>query len=422
MNFIEQVVYDAVKSDPKLKIFIRNQYQSLFDILPRKNNWTKYPLDVKPGFFFGFHDITPFSQHDDMMLANKLTIPLHMPGRDDGLKVGYFKRIDGFKQFTEIGESFAWNYHKGCRLQWTSDNKIIYNDVQGDRMISRLFCPHTARKKSLPYPIDSVMPSGRLASFFSYDRLETYMPGYGYRYCDNYSFCNDNAPEKTGIFTMDLHNGEVHMHLSLKELSEMPHVPESVKDQYFFVTHSLFSPNGKYLSFLFRSVDPEYTSKRWSSLIVLNLRSGECHVAPTEGMVSHYVWNAQDQIVAYCRVDGSDSHVLFEGPKMEQYKRVAYPRLNSDGHQSMISNHVFVTDTYPDKFRIANLYMVDMQGDQVVKLASLNSPKRFQSIPYAHWACDLHPRMNRKGDIVCFDSVHTGERSLCLMKIPRLEH
>ncbi|MBL7473719.1 hypothetical protein [Robertkochia sediminum] len=417
MNVLEQVVYDAVKSDPRLKIFIRNQYQSLFDLFPRKRNWSRSSIAVKPGFFFGFHDVSPFSPDDRLLLANKLTIPLRMPEIDDPLQVGFFDGDNDFSEFNVIGESYAWNYHKGCRSQWTSDQKIIFNDAEDGRVVSRMYCPRSLEQKSFPFPIDSVMSDGPLASFFSYDRLEALMPGYGYRYRDHYAYVDENAPEKTGIFTMNLQSGAVCMHRSIKALSELPHVPESVREQSFFVTHSLFSPNGTYLAFLFRSVDPEYTAKRWSSLIVLNLKTDECHVAPTNGMVSHYVWNNKNQIVAYCRLGNIDSHVLFEDPSFKNYRRVGYPDLNSDGHQSFISDHEFITDTYPDKFRVANLYKVDMKKGTVTKLAALNSPKRFQSVPYSHWACDLHPRMNRKGDIVCFDSVHTGERSLCLMKI-----
>ena len=31
--------------------------------------------------------------------------------------------------------------------------------------------------------------------------------------------------------------------------------------------------------------------------------------------------------------------------------------------------------------------------------------------------CDLHPRWNRKGDMICFDSVFEGHRGLYIVKV-----
>jgi len=416
MNPIEKFVYDKLKGNPRLKLFVRNSYQSVFDLLPRKRDWSIAPIEVKSGYFFGFHDISPFSQTDDKVLANKLAIPLRKPMVDDPLIVGYFTFDNQCKDFNKIGESFAWNYHKGCRLQWAGKDKIIYNDALNGKLISRVYSTESSETTTLPYPIDSINAEGTIASFFSYERLEKLMPGYGYPHQDDYSFLEENAPDKTGIYTMRMEDGSIQLLKSVKELSEMSHVPETVKNEMFFVTHSLFSPDGQFLSFMLRSTTLDNLNKRWSSLIVMDLNTEQCFVAPTEEMVSHYVWNARNQIVAYYRVDGIDSHILFEDPTLANYKRVAYPFLNSDGHQSFASDEVFVTDTYPDKYRMANLFKVDMSNNKITKLATLNSPKMFQSRSF-HSACDLHPRMNRKGDVICFDSIHTGMRSLCFMNI-----
>ncbi len=39
MNKLEKIVYDRVKSNPKVKMFIRNAYQSLYDIFPDKEDF-----------------------------------------------------------------------------------------------------------------------------------------------------------------------------------------------------------------------------------------------------------------------------------------------------------------------------------------------------------------------------------------------
>ena len=53
MNKIERFVYDIVKSNPKIKQ-IRNIYQGVFDLMPRKKNYSVNPIILKEGFFMDF--------------------------------------------------------------------------------------------------------------------------------------------------------------------------------------------------------------------------------------------------------------------------------------------------------------------------------------------------------------------------------
>ena len=63
-----------------------------------------------------------------MLLAHHTTIPVRMPRKDEGLEVGYFDFSEaGIGDFHPLGESFAWNYHKGCRLQWLDGEHVIFN-------------------------------------------------------------------------------------------------------------------------------------------------------------------------------------------------------------------------------------------------------------------------------------------------------
>lgn len=418
MNKIEKIVYDAVKSNPRVKIFIRNSYQSFFDILPNKKDYSINEIDFREGFFYGFHDISPFSKDSSKLLANKLTIPLRMPKRGDVLEIGYFPFDKRMKDYIKVGETLAWNYHKGCRLQWLGKNSLIYNNADGDKLISCIYDLENNTQRSLHYPIDSVSTCGRYASTFSYGRLEKLMPGYGYAtYDDDESFKQIKMPDNTGLFLGDVNSNSKQLLVSIKEITEIGELTPGYEDCYHYVTHTLFSPDGKYISFLHRWADISYTDKRFSRLLTIDVETKKCYVAPTTGMVSHYVWNTKNQIAAYCRTENIDSHVLFEEPTLQRFRRVAYPKLNSDGHQSFISDNSFVTDTYPDKYRMANLFSVDCNTNKATLLARLNSFKRYQSLPFKHWCCDLHPRMNPDGNLVCFDSVHTGKRAICVMKI-----
>ena len=77
-----------------------------------------------------------------------------------------------------------------------------------------------------------------------------------------------------------------------------------------------------------------------------------------------------------------------------------------------------MTDTYPDKFRMAKIYKVDVITQEVELLISVYSSKEFQTKDFkCHIACDLHPRVSFSGKYLCFDSPRTGKRGLYVMAL-----
>lgn len=419
MNKIEKIVYDLVKKTPWLKLLIRNIYQGIFDLLPRKKEFSVNPISIKENFFYGFHDTLPFSESNDKLLANKLYFDLRMPLKGESLDVGFFLLDNGkFGDYVKVGESLSWNYHKGCRLQWLTVDKLIYNTVSKEgTLLSIIYDINTLESKEVCMPIDSASHDGRFATSFSYERLEKYMPGYGYCYEDDYSYIDNQYPEKSGLFLVDLKTNTSSLLVSLKKLYELvkEEVGASVSNHY--VTHSLFSNDNKYIAFFHRWVGDD-TRKRYTRFMIYDLAKKELFSLPTGYMVSHYVWNENNEIIVYCNYEGVDCHVLFKIEDLINSHKVAYPRLNSDGHQSFLGNSKFVTDTYGDKFRMSKLYLVDVNTSEVELLASVYSPNKFQTkIPTKHIACDLHPTVSKDGKYVCFDTVKSGKRAIALMRL-----
>lgn len=417
MNKIEKIVYDALKNNPKLKTVTRNIYQSIFDLIPDKKNYFDSDIIVREGYFFGFHDVSPFSKDETHILANKLLIGLHMPAPEEKLGVGFWD--ENLDKFYLIKETCAWNYHKGCRLQWVGDScdSFIFNDIVEGHLGANIYSIKNQQFKSIYAPIDTVSPDGKYATTFSYERLDKYMPGYGYPYSDS-SFLSEPASENTGLSIIDLDSGNTRMIISLRQLSQIK--PEStMRGANHYVTHTQFSPDGRKVAFLHRWTfdDPD---KRWTRLVTCDIDGTNIYISNTSGMVSHFDWDKEHGILAYCQVDGIDGHFIFSDYKMESAKRVG-GKINSDGHQSYIPNtNYFVTDTYPDRRRYAKIYKINIENDAVKLIADIKSPKKYQSPDlYRHWACDLHPRVSPSGKWLCFDSVHTGKRALCIIKNKR---
>lgn len=420
MNSLESFIYNAVRKNPALKKATRNIYQNVFDLLPQKKEYYRKELHFRENFFFGFHDVCPFSSDETKLLANHNTFDLRMPQTTEGLQVGYFDFQGGqLGEFHQIDFSYAWNYHKGCRLQWLDDKRIIFNTAIKNKLASKVIDLCTQEEEIINYPIDTVHSSvnGSYATSFSYERLERCMPGYGYYYHDG-GFLEKAAPVDTGLFLVDLKQNTRKLLVSLADLSNT--VAKPFQNGYLhFVTHSEFSPDGKYISFLYRRISEsgDYM-KRWTRIIVYDLLKNRTIILPTQESGSHYVWNKKNQLLASCIINGKSCHVLFDMNNIADYRIVAGNILNSDGHQSFISDTSFVTDTYPDKYRMAKIYKVDINTEKTELLVNVYSPKQFQTKDFrCHIACDLHPRISPAGKYVCFDSPRTGKRAIYIMNL-----
>ena len=411
MNRLESFVYKRVKNNYIIKNLLRNIYQGVYDLMPNyESKFESNPI-VLEDYFFGFHDVTPFSEDSSKLLSHHLLIPLRMPTENDALEIGYFDG-ENFQTWHKVGETHAWNYHKGARLQWVAKDKLIFNDARNHKLISKIVNIENGDTKVVDYPIDTVSADGKYATSFSYGRLQYNMPGYGYAIGDD-DFLTEDTPADTGLFLIDLDNNSRKMLLSLKEISEFQH-EQSMDGKIHFVTHTEFSFDNRYIAFLHRWYKG---TSRNTRLIVYDRETQQMMASPTTGMVSHYAWNHKNGIIAYCRVENVDSHVYFSSPDMKEWKRCGYPKLNSDGHHHFIDDDWFLVDTYPDKWRHVKLYKVNRNTDEVVLIADAKSPKKFVSpSEHKHWKCDLHPRCSEDGKWISFDSVHTGKRSLCVMK------
>lgn len=76
-------------------------------------------------------------------------------------------------------------------------------------------------------------------------------------------------------------------------------------------------------------------------------------------MTSHCCWKSDKEILAYARKkDTGNGYYLMED-KTQNYKHM-WPELNSDGHPSYSPDgSMVVTDTYPDRTRIATVYCIN---------------------------------------------------------------
>ncbi len=410
MNPIEAVVYNIVKRNPNLKLKIRNAYQRACAFVPTRKVESPYEITVREGYWFGFHDKCPWSSDGSMLLANKLDVPLRMPLPHDYVEVGFFSG-ENQTEFHPVAKTRSWNYQQGCMLQWIGSSRLlVFNDYDGCSNVSRIYDPDAGLIRTLPEPVGAVSPDGQWAVSYSFERSDKYFRGYGYVNGIDPEL-HVQKPVNHGITRLNMGTGEAKLLLSVKDVTEIS--PESsMDDSFHWLTHCQFSPSSKRFVFFHRWT--RNLNALSTRMISCDLEGANVNVFPTTGMVSHVAWRDGGRILAYCRVREGDRYALFEDCS-QKYVVLGEGIFDRDGHPSFSPDGRWViTDTYPDRFRISTLILFDCLERKRYEIARLKTPPEYGELRLGeNLRCDLHPRWNRTGSSVCFDSAHTGRRSLC---------
>lgn len=415
MNTFEKFVYNLVKSNPRLKMRVRDAYQAICDFIPVRRNYTHYPISIREGYFFGFHDKSPWSFDDKYLLAHHELIPLRMPTKIDKLEVGYFDGPDCMV-FHKIGETTAWNWHQGAQLQWIGNShEIAFNDFDGEKHVTRVVNLNGDVQRTLPLPISAVSRDGKMALSYSFARLRGSPHGYAY-----YNGVDPEEgtliPSESGLSIMNTDTGDHTNLFSVADLAAIEPEP-SMQGAFHYFSHAQFSPDGSRFKFFHRwTIDDNSQVTR---MITADIDGSNVHIINTSGMVSHVAWRDNSSLVAYARrSEFGDAYYEFTD-NTNDAKIIGPKQFSSDGHPAFgPDKRWMLTDTYADRFRRRFLSLFDMDKNERYDIAMFYSPQKFAGVSIAdHLQCDFHPRWDRSGEQICFDSAHTGTRSLCTLKL-----
>lgn len=414
-NQIELFIYNLVKDNPKLKNFIRDIYQNILSIKPVTSVESKYKITARENYFFGFHDKCPWSDDGKMLLAHRIITNNRVPLKNDEVEIGYFTD-NNYETFHRISSTKAWNWTQGSMLQWVGkSNNIILNDYDQNNKehYAKIIDTDGNVQKKLPKAIGAISAEGNLALSYCFERLRKGMPGYGY--------ANGIDPD-VDVRIPSRKSGGLHIiNVDTLDSSELFTIADiasinpdkSMDGAFHYFTHCLFSPSGKRFVFLHRWLLND--NQRSTRMLSCSLNGRDLHVFPTTGMVSHIAWKDSTHILAYSRTSKyGDKYHLFQD-KTNKYEVIGLDTLNSDGHMQFSPNRRYMlTDTYTDRFRQQYLMVYDKIDKKKHNIAKLHSPIHFR---YKYASCDLHPRWNRDGKMVCFDAAYTGKRSLCTIHL-----
>jgi hypothetical protein len=409
VNRFERAIHAKLEHCPRFKRVAKDLYQGLGGLVPVKDCLPEEPLIIRPGFFFGFHDVCPWSSDGTRLLAHCCgNIPLREPLPEDEVTVGYFVG-DRQTDFVPLAVTRAFNWQEGSRLQWVGvGDQLTYNILDRGRALSRRLDPNGCEVAVYDAPVCAVSPDGCYASSYSFERVRHY--DLAYSYAGLSAVHADKAPSDDGLVLLNLATGQTNLLYSLSQLSRLE--PHSTMDgAYHYVSHSQFSPDARRLSFMHCWLAG---SRRYSRLFAYDLIAGELFAFPKSKWVSHHCWISVGRILAYAHTKewGRQYHVWEYGSQNSWV--VGLGALTSDGHPQVDAEQRWLlTDTYPDRFRQQHLILYDLRLERRHDLLGLRVPAAYR---YG-LRCDFHPRWNRCYNAVCFDSPHTGARSLCTFNV-----
>lgn len=376
--------------------------------------------------YFGYYDKTPFSCDNSKILAMAITNKKDWSKEAAGvpLRLGFFEWpevVAGRPTFRQFGDTATWSWQQGCMLQWfpkDPDRLVLYNrlvDGKYGSVIQDVFNKDILMSYSMPiYAID---PSGRWGVSLNFSRLERLRPGYGYSKFPDQTVA-DACPNTDGIRRIDLETGSCQMLLSLREIADFRQLP-SMEAAPHYVNVPLFSPDGNRVIFLHLWLP---NGRRRSRLMLYDFTDSSFHVLDDAATVSHFAWLSEDKILCFrFPMQGSAAYYLYKLSREKSPECIPFETMSSltDGHPSFCpSGDWVVTDTYPDKMGEQHLYICSVQKDVILEVGRFYSPPRYRG----YIRCDLHPRWDRLGKRICFDSAHQGKRSIYVAEIdlPRI--
>ncbi len=389
--------------------------------------------------FFGFHDLIPWDPHDRKLLALQTNVTEdHVPRAGEAAQVAVIDDASGAVEV--VAETTAWNWQQGARQHWLPDGRIAFNHAPDGRAVACILDLDTGTSRYLDFTLSDTSADGTFGVSVDFHRLARSYAAYGYATKRPESLPAD----QDGLFHVDLASGKRELFLSLAEVSRRNF--GEVDEATDFLTHASISPSGKRVCLLHRRATP--AGAMTTNLIVMDLATGEWRTI-ADDRVSHFDWEGDDHIVVWCRQNamaGKVKRVRVPGlikvihavskrvtgkwirRRMygESFRRIhvenrksepfAQGVLDEDGHPMIhpVHNHIWVNDTYPNKDFEQTLMLYDASRSERSDLISLKTPA---SIAGTDWRCDFHPRWNRDGTRICFDSAHLGRRQLCVMGV-----
>lgn len=353
--------------------------------------------------FFGYYDITPFNKKDDFLYLNfypkKKCAEIIINNKN------YAHRV--------VASTQACNWQQGCRLRWlpNTEENIVFNDFEDGKFISRIINVNTKKETKIDWPLYDISPDGTTAITLDFTRLGYKRPGYGYT---NLPF-NPNLDVKSdGVKIINLENNELIKIIPYDDIAKALGKSIEEKDNWY-LNHLSYAPDGNKFIFFFLE-DLSKQGSTWNaSLLLYDMDKDRIEILDSNYCPSHYVWLDNFKLLCTATNETDECGYYIYDTLTYSRRQVCPESLNKDGHPSVFTNNLIITDTYPDNNSFQTIYEVDIERDTKKQICSVFNYRMRTS----EQRTDLHPRLNVDKSILCFDANINGKRELVLMKIKK---
>jgi Tol biopolymer transport system component len=366
----------------------------------------------KEHFFASYYGINSFSKNQRFITVLETDVRNKIPEAKDTATLGLIDLKTN--EFIPVTKTTAWNFQQGCMAHWLAtnpDSLIIYNDYRKGKFVSIILNVLLGKEiKEIPYPIAAVSPNGKEAISINFARLRITRTDYGYDGPGQDAQPGVQFPGNDGLFLIDLQTGNAELIVSYEQLkSSVPPINDRSGMEY--VGHVLFSRAGSKIFFLARAI-PDWNT---TSFTVNKDGSNLQRSFPDGWGGSHFDWLTDNDLMITAMYEAKIyGHILYTAGQ-KNYKRLGHGLLDYDGHGTFSPNgNWMVTDTYPGTgLREQKIYLMDMRTEAVLPLGRYPQPAEFTG----GWRCDIHCRWSPNGDMIGFNSTHTGSRQVYILKL-----
>jgi hypothetical protein len=383
-------------------------------VFPKVSLPEQITKDGKEHFFASYYGINSWSKSERYVTVLETNVKYKLPDENDPATLGL---VDiQTKEFVPVAETKAWNFQQGCMAHWIAtspDSLIIYNDLQKGGFVSVIMNVHTRNIiRTIPYPVSTVSPNGKEAISINFARMRITRPDYGYAGEGQEPNSSVQFPEDDGMFLVNLETGEAKLIVSISQIKNM--VPDISGDGIEYFNHTLFSRGGSKIFWLARAI-PDWNTTAFT----VNLDGSDIRRCfPDQWGGSHFDWLNDNELMITASYEGRQyAHILFTVGD-SNYKRLGNGLLDYDGHGTFSPDGKWmITDTYPGEgLREQKIYLMDMKTQAVLPLGRFIEPEEFNG----YWRCDLHCRWSPQGDMIGFNSTHTGSRQVYIIRLSKL--
>ena len=378
-------------------------------------------------YTFGYFDRSQFNFDSTKMACVRHELLDRYPDAEDRMSVGFFDLNAPNVGFQRVAETRCFNFQMGSNIFWDINaDRIIFNDVSGDRYVSRLVNICNGSESVLPDAIYACSVDLSKKVHIDFRRYDEIRRGYSYGITSVESwdegpevcfYVSDNDTRAATILWADI-------------------FCESDRKFEHYVEHFQFNNIGNKIAFLARTKKDGMIA---AEVYVLNLSTGVLTALISGGRASHMHWINEDELILY----GSSGNLLTRARSDYKYFRKLFrfikpiyrwvvadnsviskqltgdgylilnsedgnsPKLifesirSEDGHPTVFGNKM-ITDTYSKLLNNHSgyIYACDLSSGTCQELCNIPGSNTLDETPFR---CDFHPRFSFDGKMFSID-------------------